>query len=74
MFDVVSLKCMLTWHTDCLENTNLALHFENVADPWHRGNPQNTRIPFPLGEGPWREKEINAFPCNVFLYVMCNNK
>ena len=34
MFDGVSLKCMLTWHTDYLENKNLALHFENVADPW----------------------------------------
>ena len=42
MFDGVSLKCMLTWHTDYLENRNLALHFENVADPCsisssHRG-------------------------------------
>ena len=34
IFDDVSLKCMLTWHTDYLENKNLALHFENVADPW----------------------------------------
>ena len=36
MFDGVSLKCMLTRHTDYLENKNLALHFENVADPWVR--------------------------------------
>ena len=34
MFDGVSLKCMLTWHTDYLENKNLPLHLENVADPW----------------------------------------
>ena len=34
MFDGVLLKCMLTWHTDYLENTNLALLFENVAYPW----------------------------------------
>ena len=33
MFDGVSLKCMLTRHTDYLKNKNLALHFENVADP-----------------------------------------
>ena len=36
IFDGVSLKCMLTQHTDYLENTNLALHFDNVADPWYR--------------------------------------
>ena len=33
MSDGVSLKCMLTRHTDHLENKNLALHLENVADP-----------------------------------------
>ena len=33
MFDGVSLKCMLTWHTDYLENINMALHFKRVADP-----------------------------------------
>ena len=40
MFDGVPLKCMLTWHTDYLENKSLALHLENVADacpsPWLR--------------------------------------
>ena len=36
MFDGVSLKCILTRHTDYQENKNLALHFENVADPWYK--------------------------------------
>ena len=46
MFDGVSLKCMLTWHTDYLENKNLALHF---ADPWVKGCHQVTE--FTVGEG-----------------------
>ena len=27
---------MLTWHTDNLENKNVALDFKKVADPWFR--------------------------------------
>ena len=32
MFDGVSLKCMLTRHTDYLENKNMALHVQKVSD------------------------------------------
>ena len=32
-FDGASLKCMLTWHTNYLENKNTPLHLKKVADP-----------------------------------------
>ena len=35
-FDGASLKVMLTWHTNYLENKNTALHFKKVADPCYR--------------------------------------
>ena len=31
--DGASLKCMLTWHTDNLENKDMAIDFKRVADP-----------------------------------------